>query len=383
MRALFVIHIIVFGAVLSILGVILLISRQQSAQSPGIVFMSERDGDAEIYVMRPDGSQQRRLTDRPGRDGAPIPSPAGKWLVFASKLGGGWQLQGLSLFAHQQNALPQMSNGDLRDPVFSPDGQRLYGISNYFVGDGTFRSSVMAIHFDRGGAAVLNNTTTQKTRLSVSPDGQWLTYGVPQNGLTDQLFLMRTNGSAHTSLTQTTGFNPAQWSPDSRSILMVTAVEGNWDIQRWVIGENAPEILLDSPFYEWNPHLSRDGQWLIFQTNRDGNTEIYRMKIRAAERDIERLTQDAGEDYIADFSPDGAWILYTNDPDGPDGHTPDIWKMRLNGTERTQLTFTAGIDNAPAWLPIFDLPLAGGWLIVIGGLCLLVGKIGYTVNSMR
>ena len=34
-------------------------------------FYSERDGDPEIYLMAPDGTDQRRLTNNPGRDEAP------------------------------------------------------------------------------------------------------------------------------------------------------------------------------------------------------------------------------------------------------------------------------------------------------------------------
>ena len=37
-----------------------------------IVFTSVRDGDMEIYSMKPDGSDVRRLTNRPGPDGGPF-----------------------------------------------------------------------------------------------------------------------------------------------------------------------------------------------------------------------------------------------------------------------------------------------------------------------
>ena len=49
-----------------------------------IVFYSERDGDAEIYVMNPDGSDQRPLTDNNADDFAPSWSPDGTLIVFES-----------------------------------------------------------------------------------------------------------------------------------------------------------------------------------------------------------------------------------------------------------------------------------------------------------
>jgi Tol biopolymer transport system component len=48
-----------------------------------IVFSSNRDQQAEIYVMRADGGGQRRLTRRPGDDWAPDFSPDGTRIAFS------------------------------------------------------------------------------------------------------------------------------------------------------------------------------------------------------------------------------------------------------------------------------------------------------------
>lgn len=47
-----------------------------------IVFTSTRDGDLEIYTMNPDGSGQTRLTHEKGYDGGPFFSPDGEWIVY-------------------------------------------------------------------------------------------------------------------------------------------------------------------------------------------------------------------------------------------------------------------------------------------------------------
>jgi len=57
-----------------------------------IVFNSTRDGNVEIYVMNPDGSQSVRLTNHPARDMAPAWSPTGEQIIFTSDRDGKWDI---------------------------------------------------------------------------------------------------------------------------------------------------------------------------------------------------------------------------------------------------------------------------------------------------
>ena len=47
-----------------------------------ILFVSDRDGDPDIYVMNADGSDVRQLTNEPGYDGGPFYSPDGEWIAY-------------------------------------------------------------------------------------------------------------------------------------------------------------------------------------------------------------------------------------------------------------------------------------------------------------
>ncbi|MBM3956037.1 MAG: biopolymer transporter Tol [Planctomycetes bacterium] len=47
-----------------------------------IVFVSDRDGDPDIYLMDADGGNVRQLTDQPGYDGGPFFSPDGTWICY-------------------------------------------------------------------------------------------------------------------------------------------------------------------------------------------------------------------------------------------------------------------------------------------------------------
>jgi TolB protein len=59
-----------------------------SPQGDLILFTSDRDGDWELYTIRTDGRELKRLTSSPGNDAHPAWSPDGRWITFASARGG-------------------------------------------------------------------------------------------------------------------------------------------------------------------------------------------------------------------------------------------------------------------------------------------------------
>jgi Tol biopolymer transport system component len=61
---------------------------QWSPAADAIVFSSNREGDFEIYTIKPDGTGLRRLTHSPGNDSHPAWSPDGQWIIFTSSLMG-------------------------------------------------------------------------------------------------------------------------------------------------------------------------------------------------------------------------------------------------------------------------------------------------------
>jgi Tol biopolymer transport system component len=59
-----------------------------------IAFTSFRDGDFEIYTIRPDGSDLKRITHDGGNDAHGAWSPDGEWYIFSSSRVG-WKDEGM------------------------------------------------------------------------------------------------------------------------------------------------------------------------------------------------------------------------------------------------------------------------------------------------
>ncbi len=67
--------------------------------------------------------------------------------------------------------------------------------------------------------------------------------------------------------------------------------------------------------------------------------------IRADGTEMRQVTGDNAIDRMPRWSPDGDWLAFFSDRGGP----ADIWKIRADGSERTQLT--RGASAVPVWSP--------------------------------
>lgn len=85
--------------------------------------------------------------------------------------------------------------------------------------------------------------------------------------------------------------------------------------------------------------------WLVFNGQLSGNEEIW--KIRADGTELTQLTFDAAIDVQAELSPDGTQVAFRSMRSGND----DIWVMQSDGSNPRQLTSDPGSDQHPTWSP--------------------------------
>jgi Tol biopolymer transport system component len=94
-----------------------------SPDGASIVFTSDRDGSADLYRVKPDGTGLERITDSPAYDDQAAFSPDGRQLVFVTtRAGGTADLWTLDLQTRRAAALTSGEGGDFR-PSWSPDGR--------------------------------------------------------------------------------------------------------------------------------------------------------------------------------------------------------------------------------------------------------------------
>jgi eukaryotic-like serine/threonine-protein kinase len=134
------------------------------------------------------------------------------------------------------------------------------------------------------------------------------------------------------------------WTPDGRYFIFAAA--GNlWALreERGLFGKahSEPVQLTFGPIRFNRPVPSRDGKRL-FAVGVQARGELARLDRRSGE--FVPYLSGLSADGVA-FSKDGSWVAYVAFPEGT------LWRSRLDGTERLQLTFPPLISALPRWSP--------------------------------
>jgi Tol biopolymer transport system component len=275
-----------------------------------IAFVSNRDGNSEIYVMNADGSGQTRLTksDEKVNNDYPAWSPDGKKIAFVSDRDGNAEIYVMNT---DGSLLIRLTNNKAGDyfPTWSPDGQKIAFVSDQ---EGAYKVCMLNsdgsdpmclkntelgnIYLTLGESSGVNSTHHDEIGISWSMDGQKIIYDSYRSGFYKFYVINVTTGNQFDLAKNSYCYDP-QWSPDGLKIAY------------WYYPNNLPEVyIMDSnginqrPITHWEdktnayaPTWAPDSQKIAFVSNRDGNEEIYVMNADGGYQT--RLTDNQEDDW--------------------------------------------------------------------------------------
>lgn len=127
--------------------------------------------------------------------------------------------------------------------------------------------------------------------------------------------------------------------------------EYSWEVGLWQFFGPRHGIT-EHPASDTEPTGSLDGSTLAFQTNRDGNWEIYYAKNVADIIDVlpltlRRLTDHPAQDVQPTLSPDGSKVAFVSDRGGGN----DVYVQDLTGTHPPAKITDLRSATDPAWSP--------------------------------
>ena len=103
------------------------------------------------------------------------------------------------------------------------------------------------------------------------------------------------------------------------------------------------QLTASGPGVNTYPQPSPDGRWMVFQSDRDGDFEIY--VVNALGGQLRQITNNQVWDRLPAWSPDGEWIIYSSDVRGDE--TFDLYRVRADGSGN-QVVYSDGWRNSHA-----------------------------------
>jgi dipeptidyl aminopeptidase/acylaminoacyl peptidase len=202
---------------------------------------------------------------------------------------------------------------------------------------------------------------SQSSQPSWFPDGKQLLYRrttVPASlsATGSDLYAMNADGTNRHLLL---AMRDEQWypilSPDAKTLVFA---DTNYRVDGREVGRAIDEMdmasgvvrtLYDSPdpaVWDSGPAWSPDGKQIAFESNLDGDLDVYVMN--ADGTNVRQLTHNSDlHDEGPAWSPDGMQIVYAS---GPDDLHEDIYVMNADGSgQPRQLTTYPGRDESPDW----------------------------------
>ena len=301
---------------------------------------STQNYKSNIYMMDPDGGNLVNLTKDLPESSMPSFSPDGENILFVCN-------GQLTIMDHEGQNVRTLTSGNLHRwksfPVFSPDGSKIaFFAKPQHYSD---RLDVYILNSDGSGLSNLTSQNGDNLYPTFSPDGNTLLYWkLTENTewppLCD-IYLQNLSGGPAMNLTREKGFNCfPQYSQDGLKIVFISRRENDVDYSLYVMNADGSEphriFAAESGRMVTFPKFTPDGNRIVFlyysvSTNQK-DTDICIINTNGS--GFRNLTSSPYRDWGTVLSSDGSKIVFESDRDGND----EIYMMTIDGGNLTRLT---------------------------------------------
>jgi len=242
-----------------------------------IVFHSNRFSDNDIYTLKVDGTNLKRLTDSPGDDRTPSWSPDGTKIAFVSTRGGNYDVFVMNVDGSRQENLTMLSDSKEIHPYWSADGKEI--IFNSSRINNTY--AIYSILTDGSNIVSIEKNSGENTHAKWSPDGERIIFRklIEEENWKSDIFIMDKEGNHEIRLTRQKGNNQfPSWSPDGSKIIFSSSHYETGDSDLYLMDTDGSNITRITPVEDgtsyYTPSFSSDGSMIVCTKAKGGNEDI-------------------------------------------------------------------------------------------------------------
>ncbi len=262
-----------------------------------IAFVSNRDGNDELYMMDYDGANQTRLTFNKVTDYTPAWSPDAAHIAYMSYQQQTAGIYILDVYEGKRTAV-SLRGGNF-SPAWSPDGKKLAFSSTF---EGNAEIYVADIEFGPTRVGRIRRLTFNPsidTAPTWSPNGREIAFTSDRGG-TPQIYIMDVDGSNVRRISMGASWNDSPaWSPTGDRIVYVARVDNLFDLYVYSIRSTSFQKLTETNARNESPTWSPDGRHIVFTSNMKGGTQLWSVDLDGA--NLRPLTAK-GDNKLGDWS---------------------------------------------------------------------------------
>lgn len=305
-----------------------------------IAYVVGEPGSRDIAVARSDGSDRDLVIDDPADDFAPVWSPSHDRIAYLSDREGNVEIYVSP--ADGSSAMRMTDTGvDESQITWSPEGDRLAYVSP----DAEGRPRIYWIWITDLVPHQLIFESDSETDPAWSPEGKWIAFAtLDVNGESEGLVLRNPDGVNSLTMSSNPDRNPV-WSPDGSKLAFVSTRDGDQEIYVLRVGDEGPEgaavRVTNNPASDFAPDWSPNSKRVAFISDRSGNRDIFTVSDQG--EDLRALTRNEVEELDIVWGPGGK-IVFHSRPAGKD-------KLFVTDLDKNQNPLSRGDITAtdPDW----------------------------------
>jgi len=231
-------------------------------------------------------------------------------------------------------------------PAWSPDKEQIAFVRTIINND-----EIFIINRDGSNERQLTNSPGLDAGPAWAPDGKHIAFESHRGNSPGDIWVINLDTNELSNVTHNPNYRDAEptWSPDGRTIAFQRHINDNWEICLVAASGGGDRCVTNNPghdqFPDWSPIESPSVQSKIaFESNRDnGRLVIYVMNPDGS--DQQRLTAQDQTNFFPQWSPLGDSIIFESHRD----NNSEIYKMRSDGSEQTNISNNPARDGMPDW----------------------------------